>query len=127
MLTFFAVVAVGITAFGQTSNSFVLKCGRQKIDPTSKLTVKFISVLEDSRCPEGAQCIWAGKAKIKVEVTSKRLGTKTFEFNTTMGPQGDRFDGWAINLDSLTPVPTVNGKPDDTDYKATFTIQRLTR
>jgi hypothetical protein len=41
------------------------------IDTTVKmgdLTIKFLEVTEDSRCPEGANCIWAGRAKILVEV-----------------------------------------------------------
>ncbi len=30
--------------------------------------VRFVEVVEDSRCPEGAQCIAAGRARIRVEV-----------------------------------------------------------
>ena len=31
-------------------------------------TVRFVEVVEDSRCPEGVQCIQAGRAQIRVEV-----------------------------------------------------------
>ncbi len=31
-------------------------------------TVRFVEVVEDSRCPEGVECIWAGRAQIRVEV-----------------------------------------------------------
>lgn len=31
-------------------------------------TVRFVEVVEDSRCPEGVQCVTAGKAQIRVEV-----------------------------------------------------------
>lgn len=34
-------------------------------------TIKFIKVLEDSRCPENTTCIWAGRARVLVEVSEK--------------------------------------------------------
>ena len=37
------------------------------------MNVTFKGVSEDSRCPEGAQCIWAGVALAQVEV----MGTST--------------------------------------------------
>ncbi len=30
--------------------------------------VSFAEVVEDSRCPDGAQCVWAGKARVRVTV-----------------------------------------------------------
>lgn len=32
-------------------------------------TLKFMEVLEDSRCPENTTCIWAGRAKVLIEVS----------------------------------------------------------
>ena len=34
-------------------------------------SITFKEVLEDSRCPTGANCIWAGRAKISIEVTDE--------------------------------------------------------
>ena len=31
-------------------------------------TVRFVEIVEDSRCPEGVECVWAGRAQIRVEV-----------------------------------------------------------
>ncbi len=123
------IAMLGITSFAaaQSPDTLEIKAGKAKTGSRSKLKVKFISVLEDSRCPTGAQCVWAGNAKIKISVTSKRQGTKIFEINTELGPKGDQFDGFAINLESLTPSPTTVGKIDPKKYKAKFTITRLTR
>ncbi len=127
ILTLIAVFGITTIATAQSPDKFELKAGKEKTAKRSKLKVKFIAVLEDSRCPAGAQCVWAGNAKIKISVTSKRLGTKIFEINTEMGPKGDQFDGYAINLESLTPSPTAVGKIDPKKYKAKFTIVRLQR
>lgn len=127
ILTMIAMLGITSFAAAQSPDTLEIKAGKEKTGSRSKLKVKFISVLEDSRCPTGAQCVWAGNAKIKISVTSKRMGTKIFEINTEMGAKGDIFDGFAINLESLTPSPTAVGKIDPKKYKAKFTITRLTR
>ena len=33
------------------------------------VSITFEKVIEDSRCPEGVQCVWAGNAKILVKVS----------------------------------------------------------
>jgi len=126
ILTLIAIFGLSAFAAAQSPDTLEIKAGRHKTAARSKLKIKFISVLEDSRCPVGAQCIWAGNAKIKVEIKSK-VETKIFEFNTEMGPKGDQLAGYAINLESLTPSPTTVGKIDPKKYKARFTVTRLQR
>jgi hypothetical protein len=115
-----------MTAFAQTRESFTLNLGKQKTTSKSKLKVKFVSVLEDSRCPVGVNCIWAGNAKIKVKIIGKH-SSKEFEFNTNMGPKGDIFEGWSVTIDDLTPTPHADKPLDPNSYKAEFTITRLQR
>lgn len=33
------------------------------------VSIKFVEVLEDSRCPKNVTCVWAGRARVLVEVT----------------------------------------------------------
>ena len=99
---------------------------KQKRFAKSNLTVKFVSLIEDSRCPEGANCVWAGNAKIKIEV-GKSGKKETFEVNTTLGPKGATYNGYAIELVSLVPVPRENIRINRNGYVATFAVSRLTR
>ncbi|MFT5891354.1 MAG: hypothetical protein ACI9Y7_001455, partial [Dokdonia sp.] len=39
----------------------------------NNIKVTFLEVLEDSRCPKGVSCVWAGQAKIKVRIKEKGL------------------------------------------------------
>ncbi len=126
ILTLIAIFGISTFAAAQSPDSLEIKAGKSKTASHSKLKIKFISVVEDSRCPQGAQCVWAGNAKVKVEISSK-TDKKTFEFNTGVGPKGDQFGGYAINLESLTPSPTTVGKVDPKKYKARFTVTRLQR
>lgn len=114
------------TANAQTEQREKIKFGKQKKFSQSKLTVKFISVIEDSRCPQDVQCIQAGNARIKVEI-SNGTTKETFEMNSTTGTKGATFNGFAIYLDELVPMTKANVKISQKSYKATFRIVRLTR
>lgn len=35
------------------------------------ITITFAEVLEDSRCPTSVQCVWAGRARVKVLVSEE--------------------------------------------------------
>jgi hypothetical protein len=110
----------------QTSQKLTLGVGRQKTVTKDKLKIQFVSLVEDSRCPTDANCVWAGNAKIKVKVSNRR-GSEIFEINTNTGARGAAFNGYAINLTSLTPAPQSNIRISKNGYTATFEIRRLTR
>ena len=114
------------TVEAQSREQQKVQIHKQKKFLRSNLTVKFVSLIEDSRCPKGTNCIWAGNAKIKIEV-GKGGKKETFEVNTTLGPKGATYNGYAIELVSLTPVPKENIRINRNGYVATFAVSRLTR
>ena len=116
-----------VTANAQKDSTMKVKVGKQKKFSGSKIKVKFMSLVEDSRCPEGTNCVWAGNAKIKVMISQGDGAGETFEINTNLGARGATFGGYAINLTDLTPTPKANVRLNANDYTATFTIARLTR
>lgn len=126
-VTLITLCTLVVPAFAQTTEKLNLRPGQQSTAKRSKLKVKFIGVTEDSRCPTGANCIWAGRAVLKISVTSKQAGTKVIEIDTSKGPQGDQFDGWAISLESLTPHPKAGSALNPKAYRVKVTITRLQR
>lgn len=116
----------GMTMFAYAPEKLVLKAGQQRTMKQSRLKIKFISVIEDSRCPVDVQCVWAGNAKVKVQISGAH-STKVFEFNTGAGPQGDILEGWAIYLDELTPQRKGTAEIRPAAYRATFRVERLQR
>ena len=125
ILTIAFVLAFAMTGIAQTPEYLTVKAGKQAVGKKSKIKIKFVSVVEDSRCPEGVNCIWAGNAKIKVLI-SNGMTSKEYEMNSNLGPKGDSFDGWAIYLEDLLPYPK-EGVKRKTAYHAKFKIIRLTR
>ena len=47
---------------------FSLCLGQTAVITGENLKIKFVEVLEDSRCPRNAQCIWAGEVIVAVEI-----------------------------------------------------------
>jgi len=88
------------------------------------LRIKFIDMIEDSRCPRDTQCIWAGNAKIKIGLSSSGRSKKQVELNTGLKPQSIVFGGYEIKLIKLTPVPASNIRIRKDGYVATFSVLR---
>ena len=88
---------------------------------TNDLTIRFTSVLEDSRCPTGVQCAWEGNAEIMLELSGGDL--ETVHLNT--GPQFPRteiYNGYTITLQELKPYPTEGMSIGENDYTAVLSI-----
>ena len=85
----------------------------QKINqaiPVNNMSVTLLKVLSDSRCPIGVTCIWAGEAKVLVEVITNGKKEKKEVFITSNGlTKSTSFiasDGeFNINAIDLLPYP----------------------
>ncbi len=108
----------------QTAQQIKLGLNKQKVVSKGKLTIKFVSVVEDSRCPVGVDCIWAGNAKVQINATNQNGVSKTFELNTGLEPQSVTFEGYEIKLAGLLPHPRANLPINPKRYIATFTLTK---
>lgn len=106
----------------QTNQKVTVQVSQQKTLSKSKITIKFVSLADDSRCPTDVQCIQAGNAKIQIQVKKVGSGTKNFDLNTNDNPQVVSFAGYTIKLIDLNPKPASNIRINRFGYRATFTI-----
>jgi hypothetical protein len=88
------------------------------------LRIKFIDMIEDSRCPTDTQCIWAGNAKITIGLSSGGRSAKQFELNSNLKPKSIVFSGYEIKLVKLTPVPRSNIRIRKDGYVVTLSVVR---
>ena len=85
--------------------------------------IKFVELVEDSRCPVDTKCIWAGNAKIKVRVT-RNGKSKLLELNT-MNKGGDPvFAGYKFRLTDLDPDLRTNVRINRNGYVAKIEITK---
>jgi hypothetical protein len=86
------------------------------------VSLRFIGVPADSRCPGDAICVWAGDATVRVEVNSNRSIAER-ELHTASN-QPVFHDGLTISLVSLDPYPFHTRPIQPGDYRATVRVRR---
>lgn len=106
----------------QAKNQIKVKINQQQTVAKTKLTIKFASLVEDSRCPTDAQCIQAGDARIQIEVKNGKGLCKTFEIGTNDKQNSIVFAGYTIRLIDLDPHPASNIRIDRNGYTAIFDV-----
>ncbi len=108
----------------RTKQQVKVLINRQKAVPGSKLTIKFASLVEDSRCPVETNCIDAGNAQIMIKVSKSNGAAQTFELNTNSAPQSVIFAGYKIKLTDLNLEPATNIRINRNGYTATLVVSK---
>jgi hypothetical protein len=96
---------------------------------TENLTVKFIDVAEDSRCPVGVECIWPGQAKIDLEIKRQSDKPENIQLTSLAGEPGlaqKSIGDYNIRLVKVDPPRTTDRELKLSDYKITLKISRNT-
>jgi len=130
---------IKIIIFGILSIIGFTQCDKEKNDLTSKLilgdsidlsisetiynyeseiSIKFDSVINDSRCPTNVTCIWEGNAAMKYSF-SKYNNSISFVLNTNGGPNFKRdtvIFAYKIEFLNLYPYPEDPGEISQSDY-----------
>lgn len=94
----------------QKDGVIYLNEGENKFLREYQMNVTFKGVSEDSRCPEGVNCIWAGAALAQVEVmgTATRpmiLNLASIDYPGRNYRQSAEFNGYTITLQNVAPYP----------------------
>jgi hypothetical protein len=124
-LTIVATLALTAAAWAQDKENISIRTGQQKSAMRGKVTLKVLSVGEDSRCPAKATCVWAGNASVKVQISISGSNTKAFELNTGLEPKTALLGGYSVTLTGLSPRPGEKFKGLASPHVATFTIERI--
>ncbi len=80
--------------------------------------VKPIAVIEDSRCPMNARCVWAGRVRLKMLWVR---GQGNQEFELTLGEPKPLADG-SITLTSVRPDKRADVVLKPADYRFSFSF-----
>jgi hypothetical protein len=108
----------------QTSQQVSLRINNQKSVMRDRLRIKFIAV-EDSRCPQDVNCVWAGNAKVTIRVTNRSGRSQTFDLNSNLKGNSATFGGYKIELGGVSPYPRSNIRINRNGYTASFTVTKI--
>ena len=94
----------------------------QRTNVAAGVSVRFITVTADSRCPADAICVWAGDATVRIDVSSG--GDNAEQDLHTANKQPVSYRDLRIELVSLDPYPFHSRPIQPGDYRATLRITR---
>ena len=103
---------------------FELKINQEAAIEGEGLAVVFESVVEDSRCPEGVDCIWSGNAKIRIRSSKQKHAPAPIELNTNVEPKSSSYLDYEIKLVALKPRPKADKPVQSNEFKATLIITK---
>ena len=110
------------------NNSIVLSEKDCAGDAATHTYVCFESVLGDSRCPEGAECIWAGNAEAKFRFVKNNDNPVFFNLNTNLSFTNDTIvGGYKFTLKAINPYPSLKEIDQSKAYKAEIEIEKEAR
>jgi hypothetical protein len=114
-------------AYTQQANPMTatLRVGESVKVPTTDVKVTLEAIVEDSRCPTGTTCIWAGDATVSVAIASGNSSPSKFALHTNgQFAQQAEHSGVQVRLTDVAPYPTVDGPPRREAYRVSFSITR---
>ena len=94
-------------------------------DSGNKFYLCLDSIVNESRCPLGVECFWAGMATVRFKLQSNQSAPVYFDLSTMIDTENKTImPGYSIKLVGLDPYPSVNHKIRQDEYKAKLFITK---
>jgi len=92
-------------------------------DSENQMSICLDSVFNDSRCPTGVVCIWAGNAVVRFKYEKYKNKPVIFDLNTNSQFRSDTIvDGYKFTLIGLSPYPEIEHQIIQKEYKAEIIV-----
>ncbi len=88
------------------------------------MTLRFVAVTEDSRCPRDVTCIWAGEVKAQIEIQESTKAAWQVEILEGGSAAAGAF---RVTLVRIEPQPTSSARIAPQDYRATLKTDKARR
>jgi hypothetical protein len=89
---------------------FALRRGQTAGITGEAVTVTFVRVAEDSRCPAGVQCIRAGEARVELRLRLPGREPEEVLLVTPVEPRRAEYGDFDVHLVRLEPLPSADGR-----------------
>jgi hypothetical protein len=102
---------------------FTLDAGQSAVLDDEDLSVTFVGVLEDSRCPIDATCIQAGDATMSVRAVLQGQAPMTLDL-TLFGGREAVYEGFGFHAQQLLPGQRTGRTIPPADYHVQLLVDR---
>ena len=108
---------------------FQLRINHSAILLPDNMSIRFIDVPEDSRCPAFVACVWQGQVTVSLNFTESSFHSTSSILNFTLGPlpinsSAKDIYGHTIQLQQVEPYPIREQKIAKSDYTITLIALR---
>ena len=120
----FACKSEGTIKTMQIGEAISLKINESAKLATNDLSVTFKAVTSDSRCPQGAQCVWAGEADVVLTV---KAGENSQDITVKVGAGAANkatVEPYVISILKLDPYPVLNQSIQASDRVIELRVDR---
>ncbi|MFZ5940363.1 MAG: hypothetical protein ACOYXB_07295 [Bacteroidota bacterium] len=104
------------------NDTLVLREGECIVNQEEKLFLCLDSVINDSRCPEGAVCFWEGDATAVFDFSVDTVFATLSLHTNHRFPMDTLVNGYRVKLLWITPYPRIFATITPGDYRACFTV-----
>ena len=104
------------------AESIELRPGQEKLLRGAGVRVRLVEVEEDSRCPEGVQCVWAGNVRVALLVKGPGRASRRVALNTALEPRELKLNGRTVTISKVSPSRVVNHEIKARTYRVTLTL-----
>lgn len=117
-----AVRSVDLTA--DIGQAIVLEPDQKVAIKGEPLEIRLVKIVSDSRCPKGANCIWAGEVSSQIEITYQNQ-TKSMILTQSGGSDvsTSTFMTYTFAF-SVDPYPELNKTIKAADYRLNLTVTK---
>ena len=133
-IVFIAVLTIVPNALGATSSGknvildqFSLKVNQTASEPAS-ISVKFLDVTGDSRCPSGVACIWQGDVTAVVNIMKNNQDMGNFNLINGLSDKNATAQiarVYLLELVKVEPYPSNGTHIQLSNYTATFVLSQV--
>ena len=102
--------------------------GETIVHCSEDVSISFVDLLSDSRCPMNVVCIWEGMVEIKVSMTI-RGNQSVFSLSSSPGfgekiPNSRLIDGYFVKLENVLPYPVAGSNVKDKDRVVVLSVKK---
>jgi hypothetical protein len=104
--------------------SFNVRVGQTAYIADTRLSIRVEGVPEDSRCPRDVQCVWAGNARVALDLRDGE-NTDTASVSSTLEPHAATRWDYRIELVSVQPQTTARQPIPQGAYRIQLLVNRV--
>jgi uncharacterized lipoprotein YajG len=121
-----ALFAVALAACGRDGSAATLNepiqlaPGQSAVFESGQLSVQFVGIGADSRCPSDTTCVWAGEVVVQFAIRQDDRTTQQEIKENESGAVG----AYSVTVLGVLPIPSTQQRIAPADYRVTLKVTR---